>query len=307
MSFQSVNDDMPLNKGLRDNQIFYTVDNIESKIPKNFNGDYTFLSGFNNKVITTKLVTNKYGFRSDEFINNDSNYHIVFAGCSETFGVGGALEDTWSKILFNSINKNIDLSGYYSLGVPGIGFQDILSILLDYFDKFKIPDAIFIMFPNLGRTIRWCDKKTANLESGGYYLLTVNDHQKLVKYNYDTNYDWKYYDYNNDFVQFVSNIKIFEKLCRDNNIKLFWSTWDHYFLKLISGHLECFQNFYDLLLTDKDIKIIQENKKELTLRKEDGHFGTIFHTSWANKFYDYFTATSGIINNKEETWQKKVQ
>lgn len=282
---------------IRDKYIFNNIENCLTQIPKNYDGDRHYVNSKTKKTITKKIKTNSYGFRSDNFIKIHDACHIVFSGCSETFGTGGSDNESWPKILFDLINYDNRLSGYFNLGVPGAGYQDIFSILIDYINNFNKPDIIFILFPNLGRTIRWCDKKNSDV-GGGYFLLYENKNKLYLK-NKNTKYHWNENDYNNEFVQFSLTMKVFEKMCELNNIKLFWSTWDINFLNIILKNKIIFKNFYDLNISNDEINKIYNNGS-LTLKKVDDHLGTMFHTHWANKFYDYFIASDGIIDNKEE-------
>ena len=81
---------------------------------KNFNikGRNDFLvNPLNNKMRDDVKKTgiaynlNSDNFRSDEFIKKHKNKHILFAGCSNTFGEGVEYEKTWAYRLYKEISK----------------------------------------------------------------------------------------------------------------------------------------------------------------------------------------------------------
>ena len=58
-----------------------------------------------------EYATNKYGFRSDPFTEEECRESITFLGCSNTFGVGNYKEKTWPSLLSNEMNlKEINLA-----------------------------------------------------------------------------------------------------------------------------------------------------------------------------------------------------
>jgi hypothetical protein len=94
---------------------------------------------------------NSYGFRSDEFTDKHNGLHILFAGCSITFGDSIPLEYTWAHKLYSKISSSQKTSGYFNLGTPGVGMSEILSNILVYLYYYGVPDLIFINFPDAER------------------------------------------------------------------------------------------------------------------------------------------------------------
>ena len=96
---------------------------------------------------------NSDGLRSDEFKKEHDGLHVLFAGCSVTFG-DGMLEDyIWPKIVYDKMSKDNKMSGLYNLGVPGFNHVDIISQIFKYIDLYSNPDVIFINFPDMERQI----------------------------------------------------------------------------------------------------------------------------------------------------------
>jgi len=94
---------------------------------------------------------NKFGFRSDEFINNHYGKHIIFAGCSYTFGDSVFLADSWAYKVYLEIAKKETLSGYFNLGSPGASTQECIDQIFNYVNIFGNPQAIFLLMPNAER------------------------------------------------------------------------------------------------------------------------------------------------------------
>ena len=99
----------------------------------------------------TFYLTNQYGFRCDNFSAQHEGPHILFAGCSLTYGESVPQELSWAQILYNKIAEEIGASGYFNIGTPGASMTDIIDLVRAYSSKYGVPDHIFILFPNLKR------------------------------------------------------------------------------------------------------------------------------------------------------------
>jgi len=128
---------------------------------------------------------NKYGFRSDEFTADHDGKHVVFLGCSYTYGDSVFLEDSWTHKLYLDIAKKEKLSGYFNLGNPGASTKESIDQMFSYIELFGNPEIIFLLMPNPERDFH--DNSYRDL------ILSTN---KLVEH------------------------------CKNNNIKLFLSSWD---------------------------------------------------------------------------------
>ena len=60
--------------------------------------------GYWNQQPPIKYSLNKYGFRSDEFPEEECRESITFIGCSNTVGVGIHKEDTWTARVAKELN-----------------------------------------------------------------------------------------------------------------------------------------------------------------------------------------------------------
>ena len=94
---------------------------------------------------------NSDNFRSDEFVKEHQLDHILFAGCSNTFGAGVEYKKTWSYKLYETIKKDINIDGYYNLGLCGGSIFEILININKYIQSHGFPKIIFILLPEIER------------------------------------------------------------------------------------------------------------------------------------------------------------
>lgn len=160
------------------------------------------------------LSSNKYGFRSDDFIEKGLHQgkHILFAGCSVTWGDGLNREETWPRMVYEELSKDDKLSGYFSIGFPGMSIIQEIFWMFKYFKKFGNPDAIFFLMPNVGRFIS-VNAKTHAYKGVGSSIINAQIEEdypgtlKLIRY-------MTYEIYG-----------MLEDYCKENGIALISSSW----------------------------------------------------------------------------------
>jgi len=286
------------------------VKDVNPQIGLQVNGRY-FPNKYNITGIFPKLKVNNYdpecnslGFRSDEFKTKHEGLHILFAGCSESFGEGGSLEDSWTKRLYNKINKIDKTSGFFNIAVPGISTCDIIAMILEYIKINGKPDFIFINFPTLEREVGLLlsdDIKNYNSTTQTKELKELEelDHLwvRMFPFNFKEKKSFKYIKILNDNPSFLTyhpkllNIKTFEELCHFANINLIWTTWSNRFHYLITDTKIPFNNYCPLIdfnYQDELIFQIIETDKNYTIRKNDGHYGTAHHEIWSRNIFDKY-------------------
>jgi hypothetical protein len=225
-------------------------------------------------------------FRSDNFTTNHDGLHILFSGCSESEGVGDNIENAWTNILYNKISKDMKCSGFFNLSRSGWGWSKIITNALIYFETYGYPDVYFILLPNHQRMHKFYrqDSKSSYWKHEQLYPKGVYTNEYKNKNTFSEEKE-----YNEDFMKFLLSWKLFNKICKDNNVKLIFSTWD----ELDSDNLKnlnMFENFLDM--DTKNVcepyinKWYETNKKtKHDLKKRDGHRGIILHNFWADSFY----------------------
>lgn len=241
--------------------------------------------GIDDKTITYQY--NKDSFRSDGFTNNHDGKHILFSGCSETEGVGGNLEDAWPHILYKKISEKEKCSGFFNLGKSGWGWSRIVLNSLIYFNKYGYPDVYFILLPNHQRKFYYREdlKSMPKISEWIYFQVypDVLDIPKLDKTSTPK-------EYLEDFVFFLINWKTFCELCKSNNVKLIFSTWDGIDSMSLNNNLF---DEYLALEESKLHKYINEYYETHAIKKDDykkrdGHNGRVFHHFYAKEFYEKY-------------------
>jgi hypothetical protein len=244
--------------------------------------NYSFEKYLNNNKISYKI--NNEGFRCDDFDKNLKT-ELLFAGCSETFGMGGPLEDCWAYML----NNELSLKNYFNLGQPGLGYQAIIYNILSYIKEYGPPKVLFVLFPNIEREIIH------------YYPFTVQ--KKFNRYKFNKNEPQIYYNmpfppvsetnylkipkkikddkntYKKKLFSFYQTVLMFEEIMSLNNINFSWTTStteDMYNFNQINK----FNNFINYSFNDyKDFMYEYiEKHKGVSAYKFDGHLGIPYHT-----------------------------
>ena len=93
---------------------------------------------------------NECGLRCDSF-DLTSELPIVFLGCSYTEGIGLPIEEVWSHLLLEKIQKSTGKKiPYWSLALGGKGLDNQVKMLYDFIKTHSVK-YIFCLFPASGR------------------------------------------------------------------------------------------------------------------------------------------------------------
>jgi hypothetical protein len=234
--------------------------------PKCFTDDKTL----NNDGI--EYSRNSNGYRSDEFKTEHDGKHILFTGCSTTFGVGLYNEEVWANILYNKISKKEKYSGYFNLSFPGASIYTTILDIFKYFNKFGNPDVIFINLTDSYRFFAYDNK------AGIYKRTNFDESEKL--------HEIDLINYNMYFM--------LEQYCRANNIKLF--SFSYRFRGPTSTN-EVFSNYgfntyYNLnekVSHELLFKLKQDHDGPFFEKARDNiHRGTGFHIMWSDFMFDKY-------------------
>jgi hypothetical protein len=232
----------------------------------------------------SEYKVNSYTYRCDEFIINHKDKHVLFSGCSNTYGVGLKKEEVWAYKVYNKINEIEKTSGYFNLGLGGNNIINSILNIFKYCKKFGNPDLIFINLPSQARFFNFKedDQEYRIIENLG--LSEIHHIEKLTFYNY---------------------YLMLEQYCNSNNIKLFSFTWDNYDQHFLKKNIEKiyesvnttfkkynFKTFYyideeDMLNNLFFLKQKYDNEFFDTAR-DNKHRGTGAHTYWSNFIYNKY-------------------
>jgi len=241
------------------------------------------------------FVPNKQGFRSNEFKKDHDGKHILFNGCSVTYGQGLYTKETWSYLLLDLISKEEKVSGYYNIGTPGKSIFEVVASTFKYIDKYGNPDIIFLDLPDLNRFYALNSDSTDEFDkpmgpSQTFYAINDNYRHSVVKQDTTLSvFVHTMYIYMYQYLMFL------EVYCKSHNIELYIFSYvrgTDAFLRLCN-----LDNYF--VTTDKEqIKEIEEkvylyteNHKDdkYTMIARDGrHYGTAFHYVWAEMIYKIY-------------------
>lgn len=227
------------------------------------------------------ISLNSFMYRCDEFKKQHNGLHIIFSGCSVTYGAGLLLEETWSKILYNKINEITPCSGYFNLAVPGSSIPDQIINIFKYCKEYGNPNYIFLNMPDKFRFYS-ISKKTNKIVDSLYSSECVGL-MELITYQY-------YF--------------MLDQYCKTNNIKLYSFSWSYpetFYSdlnkindkKYTQNKFKIFDSFIDIPLESLFEYVYnykQKNKKDKNaeLARDNDHFGTGYHSYWSEIMYNKY-------------------
>jgi hypothetical protein len=237
-----------------------------NKIPKEDGSDYNL---------------NSDGYRCDEFIKTHINKHILFSGCSNTYGIGLKKEEVWAHRVYNNINELEGCSGYFNIGLSGNNIINSILNIFKYCKKFGNPNVIFINLPSQNRFFDFDKSENKYRIVENLTLSKTHSIEKLMFYNY-------YF--------------MLEQYCNANNIKLFsftWDIYDEYFIKNKTNKFyesvntifkkHNFKSFYYIDKHDMANNLFllkkEHNNKFFDTARDKMHKGTGTHIYWSNFIY----------------------
>lgn len=234
---------------------------------------------------------NNEWFRSDDFVKlSPENTNILFAGCSESEGIAGPLDEVWTKMLHDQIaSKNNNVSGFYSLARAGFGWQKIISSFMIYVKKYGFPDYFFVLLPNVSRVFEWDEERKTwwyMQKFPIWYNEEATNHREFAERHATLK------EHKEHLINFILSWKLFEHYCETNNVKLLWSTWDHEEAPNLSRFNQ-FNNYFEINNNEwtEFIKTLRPDGriKNGDLYRRDGHSGKLKHLFWLNKFAQEIT------------------
>jgi hypothetical protein len=223
-----------------------------------------------------KKELNVLNFRSDNFKKIHEGKHIVFTGCSNTWGTGLKKEEVWSYKVYEKISKEIKCSGYFNLGILGSGAHSQIINLFKYFNEYGNPDIVFINFPDVLRFYGYHNKTKIFFDS--FYQKESKEILELITFQY---------------------YLMLDQYCKSNNIKLYSFSWINSKQKTPMGHpifevpLNSFDTYYQIDKNNMEKYIEQYKKNNLTqefidFAKDDEHPGIGHHEYWSDFIYSIY-------------------
>ena len=232
-------------------------------------------------------------FRSDDFkADHGEKRHILFAGCSQTEGVGSPLDTIWPKMIYEKLASNNDLSGFFNIARSGYGWQKIISTFMVYVEKYGFPEYLFVLMPNLGRFFEWDSSGESWVYVQRYPTgINATDDERdarEIPYSVFNEKPLTVSEHRRSFIDFIAQWKLFEQYCETNGVKLLWASWDYnenenYLLANQSKN-------YIPMAPNELFEYIAKNRPDGKMNKHDikrrdGHDGVLIHEFWESKFF----------------------
>ena len=237
---------------------------------------------FSNKLPTQKdliyhddyeslnIKLNSKNYRCDEFSDNHNGLHILFSGCSVTYGTGLLEDEVWSKKLYNKIKEETKVSGYFNLAIPASNIFEIVINIFRYISNFGKPDAIFVCWPSIRR-----------------YDIKLNGREKEICYGV---YEIDFIDdfYHTAKLHSFHYILMLEEYCKANNIDLYTFSYDQKLFKEVKLN-RVFLGQNDNLVNGIAKVCMDSNKREYMLKARDNsHYGEAYHIYWSDFCYSLY-------------------
>ena len=233
---------------------------------------------------------NEHHFRCDEFTDKHEGEHVLFSGCSVTYGVGLYTKELWSYKIYQMIKATKSVSGYYNLGTPGTSVMDICANIMKYIANYGKPDAIFLDLPDLNRFY------AIPKEEG---IIQSMDRMSLEQI-YNALPNWiRHGTYNGrptpevevTKIHTYNYLKFLEQYCEEAGIKLYIFSYvmeTTAFLK--TTDLKRLFDFNNDSIVDELYEYSQKNKTDeyFLIARDKRHHGTAFHDAWAKLMYDAY-------------------
>lgn len=249
---------------------------------------------------------NKNWYRCDPFTKDHDGLHVLFAGCSNTEGVGQDIENTWSHMLYNELSKDYKMSGYFNIGKGGYGWQKIISATMNYIRDYGKPDVLFINHPNLIRDYYWIP----SMESWNYAQKLPYEKVHAGKKNWNNSPEMDIYeeikfyrwptieDLRNYFPDWAIAWFTFIEYCKSLGIKVLWTTWDYQERTNIEN-LEIFSDTFFRLQPPSSEWIVEQRPNgkvfDGDISARDGHPGYLIQLRWKEMFLDAIKE-KGVLN-----------
>lgn len=237
-----------------------------------------------------EIKNNSYKFRSDEFVEKGQHdgMHILFAGCSVTWGDALNIEETWGWRVYDSISKKHKTSGFFNIGFPGTSIAQEIFWIMKYCKKFGNPDAIFFLMPNLGRffSIQLADNSDRDPALGSSIIYTEDEAETPGSLLLASHLTFECY-------------YMLEQFCKANDIKLISSSWsfgkeDNNAIgkttSLFDGHFESFFNMIGNNVNPMQwiYDYMQENPDATIKARDDSHPGSAEQAYYASRMIDRY-------------------
>lgn len=197
---------------------------------------------------------NRHGYRAEEITGTED---LVFAGCSQTFGMGIPEKMIWG----NQTAEELELTST-NISAPGESVYWIVQKIFAYFKEYGHPKIVCCLFPDFYRMSSPTNKNISVVNNYQDDDISVKRIQLAGRENLSQrpNFAKKPYDLQEvlplELPMYLSHnsIVMLEEYCFSNNIKLFWGTWSNDMSALQELNKE--HDVYRSIITNTDFSSI---------------------------------------------------
>ena len=292
------------------NPMTYNLDHCSLPMLKSYNTDPLLFHlddspEMNSSIVKDdriSYVSNSYGHRSDEFQRLDkSKINVLFTGCSQTFGSGLPIEETWPAIVYRWMKTNhpdLDLGPYQALSFTGGSIEKIVQNVFKYCHLFGNPNIIYFLAPDVDRQIGYglLDYPGSKERKDVNFVDHVNM-RTVTKEELGSGKVEQVMSAEASILRAVYALRMLEIFCISNDIELIWNTWgpEDELYRMID-----FKKFRsDTELSEKMFYALEEKEMSLTKSKYENkardlrHDGYAVQRYFANKMYSWYIELFG--------------
>ena len=237
-----------------------------------------------------ELGVNSNNFRCDEFTKNHTGEHILFSGCSVTYGVGLYTKELWSYKLYEKIKAEKLVSGYFNLGTPGTSTMDICANIIKYISLYGKPDTIFLDLPDLQR-FYWIPKEDYIINAMNNLKPEIIDNKLTEWIRHGTHAGRPTPEVEVNKIHTYNYLLWLEQFCLEAGIKLYIFSYVMETIRFLkTTDLTRIMDFDNDKIVDELFEYSQNNKtdKFFLVARDARHHGTAFHEVWANKLFESY-------------------
>ena len=232
-------------------------------------------ANFSDPLISYKL--NNYGYRSDDISSDISKSNFLYAGCSNTFGVGVPIESIWS----NQLNCFLNGEKFINLGINSGSYKTMVYDVFNYIRSFGKPKGVFLLFPNIERQIFFNDKQEKNINIEIKVYRNSSEEDKILQVVSEKA----------NLFEFYNTVKMLEDYLFELGVPLVWTTWDMSLNKKIIQkntfkNYVSQDNFEIYNKTQSSPKPEKLDNEYWHIARDGSHLGSKYHLYYASILYD---------------------
>lgn len=237
--------------------------------------------------INIEKELNSKNYRCDEFVDSHlDKTHVLFSGCSVTYGSGLFLNEIWAQKVWKDLE---DTSGYFNIAMEGSSIPNIIFEIVKYCNAYGNPELIVVNLPDPHRSMRPIENEDE---------LFVFD--KIVADGPELDIDTLAEIAKLELSAFQS-YKILELFCKSHGIALLSFSWSEITNSVLGD--KGFETFFKIDMDDLKKQVLlyaeqaEDNRFFINARDPGEHFGIAYH----QYFYEFINRIiSNLLQKRHE-------